>query len=68
MNGHDDHGRVNGHQTNGVQMTEAELDAYEAELTNEAVIDQVKVSFPLLKLDSHSDVLCSTGAPGSFVS
>jgi len=44
MNGHHDHEHVNGHQPNGVQMNEAELDAYEAELTTEAVIDQVKVT------------------------
>ena len=40
-----DHGHehVNGHQVNGTAVDEAELDAYEERLTNEAIVDQVKV-------------------------
>lgn len=45
---HDDH--VNGHQVNGDAMTEEELDAYEERLTNEAVLDQIKVHSPTIKL------------------
>jgi hypothetical protein len=44
---HSDH--VNGQQVNGEAMTEEELDAYEERLTNEAVLDQVKVSLLPLK-------------------
>lgn len=44
---HSDH--VNGQQVNGEAMTEEELDAYEDRLTNEAVLDQVKVSLLPLK-------------------
>ena len=44
---HSDH--VNGQQVNGEAMTEEELDAYEERLTNEAVLDQVKVSLHPLK-------------------
>ena len=38
-----DHDHINGHQVNGEQVDEAELDAYQERLTNEAVLDQVKV-------------------------
>lgn len=44
-----DHGHehVNGHQVNGEQQpTEEELDAYQSQLTNEAIQDQVKVPSP----------------------
>jgi hypothetical protein len=40
---HNGHDHVNGHQVNGNAVDEAELDAYEEQLTNEAVLDQVKV-------------------------
>ena len=40
---HHNHEEVNGHQVNGNPVDEAELDAYEEQLTNEAVLDQVKV-------------------------
>ena len=45
MNHHEGHGHehVNGHQINGNQPTEEELDAYQTQLTNEAIQDQVKV-------------------------
>jgi hypothetical protein len=43
---HSDH--VNGQPVNGDAMTEEDLDAYEERLTNEAVLDQVKVSPPSL--------------------
>ena len=43
---HHDHGHgghVNGKQVNGNATTEEELDAYEENLTTEAVLDQIKV-------------------------
>ena len=46
MNDHHNHNHVNGHQVNGEHVDEAELDAYEERLTNEAVLDQVKVKCP----------------------
>jgi hypothetical protein len=47
MNHQHDEEHANGHQVNGEQPTEEELDAYEEKLTNEAIIDQVKVAAPL---------------------
>lgn len=44
MNHQHDEEHANGHQVNGEQPTEEELDAYEERLTNEAIIDQVKVT------------------------
>jgi hypothetical protein len=49
MNHQHDEEHVNGHQVNGEQPTEEELDAYEENLTNEAIVDQVKV---IVLLDS----------------
>jgi hypothetical protein len=46
MNHQHDGEHANGHQVNGEQPTEEELDAYEEKLTNEAIIDQVKVALP----------------------
>ena len=43
MNHHHDHEHVNGHHVNGERPTEEELDAYQEQFTNEAVLDQVKV-------------------------
>ena len=40
---HDHHGHVNGTLASSDEQTEAALDAYEEQLTNEAVVDQVKV-------------------------
>ena len=40
---HHDHEEANGHQVSANPVDEAELDAYEERLTNEAVLDQVKV-------------------------
>jgi hypothetical protein len=51
MNGEHNHEHGDGHQMNGVQMNNEDLDAYEAELTNEAVIDQVKVMCSMQKLN-----------------
>jgi len=42
---HDHHGHVNGTVAGSNEQTEAELDAYAELLTNEAVVDQVKVLF-----------------------
>ena len=47
MNHQHDEEHANGRQVNGEQPTEEELDAYEEKLTNEAIIDQVKVAVPL---------------------
>ena len=44
MNHQHDEEQANGHQVNGEQPTEEELDAYEERLTNEAIVDQVKVT------------------------
>jgi len=47
MNHHHGHEHANGHhQVNGEQPTEEELDAYQNQLTHEAIQDQVKVPSP----------------------
>ena len=53
MNGHyDDHnGHINGTLASSSEATEAELDAYEEQLINEAVADQVKVPFRQNSMD-----------------
>lgn len=43
MHNHCNSEHANGHHPNGEVADEAELDAYEERLTNEAVLDQVKV-------------------------
>jgi hypothetical protein len=45
MNHHHEHD--NGHSVNGEPANEAELDAYEEKLTNEAIVDQIKVEISL---------------------
>ena len=46
---HDDNDHVNGHRVNSDAVKEQEIDEYEDHLTNEAVLDQVKVSpYPCL--------------------
>ena len=44
-----EHDGVNGDQVNGSRPTEEELDAYQNQLTDEAIQDQVKVLKPLAK-------------------
>jgi hypothetical protein len=46
MNHQHDEEHADGHQVNGELPTEEELDAYEEKLTNEAIVDQVKVALP----------------------
>ena len=47
MNHHHGHEHANGHhQVNGEQPTEEELDAYQTQLTHEAIQDQVKAPPP----------------------
>jgi hypothetical protein len=51
MNHHHEHEHdvVNGGQVNGSRPTEEELDAYQNQLTDEAIQDQVKVLKPPCK-------------------
>jgi hypothetical protein len=71
---HHEH-EVNGHRVNGNPVDEAELDAYEEQLTNEAVLDQVKVfSFLECSLISRhslphkkSEYLCIINSRGIFL-
>jgi hypothetical protein len=50
MNHDHDHEYPNGLSANGEEIDEAQLDAYEQRLTNEAIIDQVKVRRRFLAL------------------
>ena len=55
MNHHHEHEHdvVNGGQVNGSRPTEEELDAYQNQLTDEAIQDQVKVLKPRCKTTLH---------------
>ena len=46
MNGHLEHSHANGQQGTRTEHTEAQLDAYQEELTRQAVLDEVKVHSP----------------------
>jgi hypothetical protein len=50
MNHDHDHEYSNGLPVNGEEIDEAQLDAYEQRLTNEAIIDQIKVIRQFLSL------------------
>jgi hypothetical protein len=67
MNHHHDHNHVNGEQAQQNEVDETELDAYQERLTDEAILDQIKVR-TVRESRLTLDFLCSAGNPSCALS